>query len=94
MKRVSKNYVVILEPNRNNPLMFLFSMISKEERRVLRYSPIFLKDILCKVGLKIIYSFSYGLIVPNRSPELLLPFFKLFNFKFFFGMTNFIIARK
>jgi ubiquinone/menaquinone biosynthesis C-methylase UbiE len=31
MKRVSCKWIVLLEPNRNNPLMFLFSLLIKEE---------------------------------------------------------------
>lgn len=94
MKRVSRKYVVILEPNRNNPFMFLFSTIVKEERKALKFSLAYLKNKLNKNNLKIISAFSYGLIVPNKTPEILLPCLRLFNFRQPFGMTNFIIAEK
>jgi len=94
MKRVSKKYVVILEPNRNNPLMFMFSLIVKEENKALRFSLSYLKKHIESCGLNIISSFSYGLIVPNKTPKILLPFFKYFDIKFPFGMTNFIISKK
>lgn len=94
MKRVSRKHVVILEPNRNNPLMFLFSLIVKEERKALRLSLAYLERLVKSNGLKLISSFSYGLIVPNKTPKVLLPLFKLFNFKFFLGITNFIICEK
>ena len=94
MSRVSKKYVVILEPNRNNIFMFLFSLIVKEERKALKFSLNYLKRAAELPGLKIISSFSYGMIVPNRTPKMLLPFMKLFNFRQPFGMTNFIISEK
>ncbi len=94
MVRVSKKYVVILEPNRNNPFMFLFSLVIREENKALKFSCKYLKRKAEKNGLKVLSSFSYGLIVPNKTPVLLLPMLKLFNFKFPLGMTNFIIAEK
>lgn len=94
MKRVSKKHVVILEPNRNNPLMFLFSLIVEEERKVLKFSLAYLERLVKSNGLKLISSFSYGLIVPNKTPKILLPLLKLFNFKCFWGITNFIICEK
>ena len=94
MKRVSRKYVIILEPNRNNPLKILFSLSVKEERKALRFSLRFLKELISRNGLYIIDSFSFGMITPNRTPQFLLPLLKLFNFKQSFGMTNFIIAKK
>jgi len=94
MKRVSRKYVIILEPNRNNPLMFLFSLLVKEERKALKFSLSYLTNIVSENDLRIVISFSYGMIVPNKTPTLLLPLVKLFNFKQPLGMTNFIIAEK
>jgi ubiquinone/menaquinone biosynthesis C-methylase UbiE len=94
MKRVSRKYVIILEPNRNNPLMFLFASLVKEERKALKFSLSYLTDIVSRNDLRVVTSFSYGMIVPNKTPTFLLPLVKLFNFKQPLGMTNFIIAEK
>jgi len=94
MARVSRKYVVVLEPNRNNPFMFLFSAVKKEERKALRFSLTFLKNKLTKNNLKIVSAFSCGLITPNKTPKDLLPLLKLFNFRQPFGMDNFLIAEK
>jgi len=94
MKRVSKKYVIVLEPNRNNPLMFLFILLIKQERMALKFSLSYLKNIIKRNGLKIKGAFSYGMIVPNKTATFLLPLVKLFNFKQPFGMTNFLIAEK
>ena len=94
MRRVSKKYVIILEPNRNNPLMFLFSLAVKEERKALRFSKSYLVRMVERNGLTVIDSFSFGMCTPNKIPICLLPLVNRFNFKQPLGMTNFIIARK
>jgi SAM-dependent methyltransferase len=92
MRRVSKKYVIILEPNRNNPLMFLFSLLVKEERGALKFSLSYLTKTVKKNNLHVMASFSSGLIVPNKTPIFLLPLLKPLSFKQPLGMTNFIIA--
>ena len=57
MRRVSSRYVVLLEPNRNNPLMFLFALLVREERPVLRFSLSYLRSAARRNGLRIIDSF-------------------------------------
>lgn len=94
MKRVARKHVVILEPNRNNPLMFLFSLIVKEENKALKFSLRYLRQKLQALDLRILSAFSYGLIVPNKTPKMLLPLLRKFNYAFPCGMTNFIICEK
>ncbi|MFC1700647.1 class I SAM-dependent methyltransferase [Patescibacteria group bacterium] len=94
MKRVSRKYVVILEPNRNNPLMFLFSFLVKEERNALKFSLSYLKNRIKDNGLEVINSFSYGIMPPNKTPSFLLFLMQLSNFRQPFGITNFIISKK
>ncbi len=94
MARVSRKHVVILEPNRSNPLMFLFSAIVKEERNALKFTRRYLKRIAETNGLDIVDSFSCGMIVPNKMPSFMLPVVKLLNFKQPWGMTNFIIGTR
>lgn len=94
MRRVSRRYVIILEPNRNNPLMFLFSLLVKEERQAIRFSLPYLIRALNRNALSVIASFSYGMIAPNKTPAFFIPLAGLFNFKHPLGITNFIIAEK
>lgn len=94
MARVSKKYVVILEPNRSNPLMFLFSFLVKEERKALKFSRKYLRKKAAANHLDIIDIFSMGMIVPNKTPKFLLPLVKRMHFKQPWGMTTFIIAEK
>ncbi len=94
MQRVSKKYVIILEPNRNNPLMFLFSSLVKQERKALKFSLSYLRNLVTENNLRVVTSFSYGMIVPNKTPTFALPLLRLFNFKQPLGLTNFVIAQK
>ncbi|HTC22239.1 MAG TPA: methyltransferase domain-containing protein, partial [bacterium] len=77
MRRVSRKYVVILEPNRNNPLMYLFSALVPEERKAMEFSMDYLKERLARNGLKVVASASHGMTVPNKTPAFLLPLVKL-----------------
>jgi ubiquinone/menaquinone biosynthesis C-methylase UbiE len=94
MARVSKRHVILLEPNRNNPLMFLFSAIVPQERAALRFSLSHLRDLAEGCNLEVNASFSHGMLVPNKTPTSLLPLFRLINFRQPLGMTNFVIASK
>ena len=53
MKRVSKKYIVFIEPNRNNPLMFLFGLLKKVERNSLKFSLRYMIQLVKNEGLKI-----------------------------------------
>ncbi len=94
MARVSSRYVVVLEPNRNHPLMFLFALLVKEERAALKFSARFLKKLAQAHELKIIDIFAYGAIVPNKTPVFILPLLRLFNRRWPMGVTLFLIAEK
>lgn len=94
MRRVSSKYVVIVEPNRNNPLMFAFSALVREEWKALRFSLAFLRKIVARNRLHIIDSFSFGMTVPNKAHISLLPFLKLFDFRYPMGMTNILVTQK
>jgi ubiquinone/menaquinone biosynthesis C-methylase UbiE len=72
MIRVSRRFVFFSEPNRNNPVMFLFGIFSPKERRslvfhrrrLLRYA----KKYSC---LKIVDSWLSDGITPNLTPRFL-----------------------
>ena len=94
MRRVSRKYVIVLEPNRNNPLMFLFSALVKEERKATKFSINYLRKILSANKLKIIESFAFGTTVPNKTPLVILPILHSLDIRYPFGMTNILIAEK
>jgi ubiquinone/menaquinone biosynthesis C-methylase UbiE len=94
MRRVSRKYVVILEPNRNNPLMYLFSSLVPQERKALHFSMNYLRGKMTQNRLKVVAACSHGMTVPNKTPVFLLPFVKILDFQQPFGMTNILIAER
>lgn len=93
MRRVSRKYVVFLEPNRTNPLMYLFCAIVAEERKACRFSLRYLKQAAARNGLTVEKAFSSGMVVPNKVQTWMLPVLRFLDFSQPLGMTNSIIAR-
>jgi ubiquinone/menaquinone biosynthesis C-methylase UbiE len=94
MKRVSKKMVVLLEPNRNNPLMFLFALMVREEKGVMDFSLKYLRNLAERNDLKVRAGFSQGCIVPNKFPTFLLPCVRKLDCRNPLGITNFMICEK
>jgi len=96
MARVSKKYVAIFEPNRYNPPMFLFGLLTKQERGVLRSTKSNIENLCINAGLEIIASQYVGKIPPNKTPSLWLPFMRRLPFKstVLSGISVAVIAQK
>jgi len=93
MSRVTKKYIVVSEPNCQNPLVFLFSFLNKEERGALKFNKKFLANLLTCNDLEIINILTSGLIFPNKTPWVL-PFLKFFDKNNPFGSCLTIISKK
>lgn len=94
MVRVSKHYVVLVEPNRNNPLMFLFSFLKKEERGAVKFCQDYLVSLIEQSGLRLLHSCSHGSVVPNKTPRFLVPLLQPFNTTIPFGFYVMAIGHK
>lgn len=96
MKRVVKKYIIVSEPNRNNPLMFLFGLIKKEERQSLKFTKRYLNKICRELGLTPIKSLTSGFVYPNKVPnvKILLSILKKLDFNQPFGSYITIIYKK
>jgi SAM-dependent methyltransferase len=77
MKRVARRYVVLVEPNRNNPLMFAFGMVRKAERGTLTMHQRRLVQLLEQQDLHVVAATTMGTIVPNLTPTPVLPLLRL-----------------
>jgi SAM-dependent methyltransferase len=73
MSRVARQAVVSFEPNRNNPLMFLFAAIRPEERMALRFSRSYMRRLFTGAGLVSVQARVEGWIVPNKAPTWWIP---------------------
>ena len=94
MRRVARNYVVCIEPNRNNPPMFAFSLIVAAERNGLKFTRRHVKRLMDRVGLKNIDAYTTGMIPQNRTPPWMLPLLAPFDRKVPFGMYTIVTAEK
>lgn len=92
MARVAKEAVVVIEPNRNNPVMFAFSLVVAAERGGLRFTRKFLTDLLTKAGLDMRYFCTTGMISQNNTPRFLIPLLRFFDIDFPFGEYQLAIA--
>lgn len=93
MSRLSSEWLVLLEPNRLNPVMMALAVLRKEERTVLKSSRRFVRDLV-KPPFEIVHMETAGMIAPNRIPLALLPVLRPFDFSFPLGMFHFLIARR
>jgi len=94
MARISKRYIVVAEPNRNNPIQFIFSIIDREHRWVQKYSLGYMRSLFNDEGIKILYSTSGGWIFPNITPPWLLSFLSRIPYESFLGISNWVIGMK
>ncbi len=68
MKRVSRRYLVIHEPNRNNLLMLALGLVKREERQLLQFTPRYVRSLADHHGVHVVACESLGFITPNRMP--------------------------
>ena len=73
MKRVARLTVISFEPNRNNPLMFAFSLFKREERMALRFSSNYMLRLFIEAGFVNVNAHVKGWIVPNKTPAWWVP---------------------
>lgn len=73
MARVARRRLILYEPNRNNPLMFLFGLLKPEERLSLSFSARYLRGLIAESGFGRIDVRVEGMTVPNRAPAFVAP---------------------
>ena len=95
MSRVAKDYLVLFEPNRQNPGLFWFAVFNKEERDVLRHHKKMMYKLVKNVDFDILACETVGWVFPNRMPEFILPLAKKLPFKFpIIGLSNVLICKR
>jgi SAM-dependent methyltransferase len=94
MARTSRKHVVLLEPNRYNPLMFALSLAVREEIGVLKSSLSRLREELGRCGLQLRAHVTTGMISQNNTPLALVPWLKRFDREIWWGEYIVLIAEK
>jgi SAM-dependent methyltransferase len=68
MGRVSRGAVAVVEPNRNHPPMFLFSLLVREEWPALRFRPARVRQLAEEAGLRPLLLEASGWVYQNKTP--------------------------
>ena len=79
MKRVARLAVLSFEPNRNNPFMFMFSLLKREERMALLFSPRYMSKLFNEADFLNVHTHVEGWIVPNKAPVWWVPIGKFLS---------------
>jgi ubiquinone/menaquinone biosynthesis C-methylase UbiE len=69
MKRVAREHVILIEPNVQNPLMFAFGLLKREEWGSLKFNSLYMKWLGKRAGLNLRAYDAQGSIVPNKTPQ-------------------------
>jgi len=94
MKRVSKRYVVVAEPNILNLVNCIISLATPEERSAHRFTQWGLEDIVARNGLRTLSLRTYGAFIPFLTPKMLTPLARRFSFNQPLGLEHLIVAEK
>lgn len=93
MRRVSRAYVVLIEPHRNNPLMLGLGLAKSAERASLHFTRTFLQHSAQQAGLQVLAADTMGLVTPNRMPRWIVPWAARLNAPNFLGAYTVLVAQ-
>ncbi len=74
MTRVSRNYVIVSEPNNRNPILFLGSLLIPAERKAALFSRAHVTKLLGRDLVILKHTYQGGLLLPNRTPGIFFKF--------------------
>lgn len=94
MARVSRRYVLVADPNRANPAQFVFALVDREHRWVLRNSLAYMRGLLERAGLRVAHASSGGFILPNRTPSWLVGALRPLPYQSPIGISNWVVGVK
>jgi SAM-dependent methyltransferase len=95
MTRVSKGFIVIVEPNCWNPFNIMVALIRKNERRSLLFSRRYVRNKLKALSLEEVSIMSVGIVPPYSCPEWLWRWVRRVDSKVpFIGLENIFVFRK
>jgi SAM-dependent methyltransferase len=94
MSRVSRKHVVLLEPNRYNPIMFAFSLVLPAERGGLKSCVSRLRRETDRAHLRVVASLSTGMISQNNTPQMFVPMLRRFDRPIWWGEYIVVVAEK
>jgi len=94
MMRLTKKYLVLFEPNRNNPIQYLYGLLNVHERGTLEFNKKKLIELASTSGLKIIHSDSIGWVFAGASPNFSINIIKHLPFSHPLAISSVVICKK
>jgi SAM-dependent methyltransferase len=94
MSRVSKQYIVISEPNRNNPAILALGLAKPAERDSLRFSASYLRQLVEQAELEVLACKTMGFVTPNRMPRPIVKLVSPFNQPNPLGAYTVLVAQR
>jgi len=94
MARVTKKYLVLLEPNSHNPVQFFYGLCKKSERGTLQFHTGKLMELLKVIDFELISCNPIGWLFAGPTPSFLLPLYKRLPFVQTAGIGCIIICKK
>lgn len=94
MARVSRRYVLVIEPNRANPAQFLFALADPEHRWVLRHGRAGFEALMRDAGLRVRQRLTGGCLFPNKTPRVLAPLLARLPYRLPVGISHWVLGEK
>jgi len=94
MARVTKNYLALIEPNRNNPVQFLYGLSKQSERGTLKFHTGKLLELQRKINFELISCDQIGWLFAGPTPTFLLPLYRRLPFVQKGGIGCIMICKK
>ena len=94
MVRVAAGSIVVIVPNRWNPLMALFSLLKKVERPALLMTASRIASVMRGLGAEVLFTGAHGLTTAHSTPAFLLPFLRWADRRLALGCYSIVAARK
>ena len=95
MRRVTRRYALVFEPNPYNPAQLGFSFYDKEHAWVRRNTFSHLPGLAREAGFRIAWKASVGLIFPNKTPGWLFALLKRMPFRIpLVGISHVLLLEK
>lgn len=94
MARVSKKYLVLFEPNKNNPVQFLYAYSNKNERGTLNFDKNRMMGFVNEIDFKLITCDTVGWTFAGATPSSILKIIKYLPFSHKLGISIALICKK
>ncbi|MDE1844364.1 MAG: class I SAM-dependent methyltransferase [Thaumarchaeota archaeon] len=95
MSRVASDYLVLLEPNRNNPAMFLYGVLKNHERATLKFHKKMMYQLVKNIKFDILACETVGCTFAGSTPQFMLPLIKKLPYRIpIVGTSNILICKR